>query len=205
MTSMMPNGTETPTTASASSSGDASPTEGTAADAQEKISQVASEVPAQASKVAHDVKAQLRATTEQTLGDVRSQADDQTARAAQGLRGLSTRAQALADGRTAEAGNLGGIVENVAGQVGDFAQRLENGGVQGLLDDASRFGRKRPIAFLALAGGAGFLAGRLARTGVAATGSDDASGYSNDLETSELPPANTGRAVVERQYTQARV
>lgn len=195
MTSMMPNGTDTTSATGDTSSG------GTTANAQEKMSQVASEVPAQAGKVAHDVKTQVRQTAEQTLGDVRSQADDQTARAAQGLRGLSTRAQALADGRTDEAGNLGGIVESFAGHVDNVAQRLESGGVQGLLDDAARFGRQRPIAFLALAGGAGFLAGRLARTGVEVSHSDDTS----DIRSAELPPPHTGPAVVDPQYAGARV
>lgn len=198
MTSMMPNDTQHETVDSASTGGTSSPG-GTVAKAKETMSQVADEVPTQAAKVTQDVKTQLRETTERTLGDIRGQADDRATHAAQGLRDLSTRAQALADGRTEEAGNLGGIVETFARQASEFAQRLETGGVQGLLDDASRFGRKRPIAFLALAGGAGFLAGRLVRTGAEVTSSDDAS----DVQTAEMPPPNVGAPVVESQYTGA--
>ena len=192
MTSMMPNQTVGSTT----STGDQS-SSGAAATAQEKMSRVADEAPAQLSKVTQDVKTQLRESTQRTLGDVRIQADDQATRAAQGLRVLSTRAQALAEGRTDEAGNLGGIAENLGRQASDFAQRLETGGVQGLLDDASRFGRKRPMAFLALAVGAGFVAGRLVRTGAEVTGHDQSS--NSGTETMAAPFGET--PVVPSQYT----
>ena len=191
MTSMMPNETIGSTT----SSGDVS-SGGPSAPAQQEVSRVADEAPAQLSKVTQDVKTQLRESTQRTLGDVRSQADDQASRAAQGFRDLSTRAQALAEGRTEEAGNLGGIAENLGRQASDFAQRLETGGVQGLLDDASRFGRKRPMAFLALAVGAGFVAGRLVRTGAEATSHDQADPQM------EAMAAPFGEApVVRSQYT----
>jgi ElaB/YqjD/DUF883 family membrane-anchored ribosome-binding protein len=169
MTSTMPNGT----TGSTSSTGEASG--GSVATTQEKISRVAEGAPAELSKVTQDVKTQVRESTRRTLHDVRSQADDQAARAAQGLRELSTRARALAEGRTEEAGNLGGMIENLGRQASDIAQRLETGGVQVLLDDASRFARKRPLTFLALAAGAGFFAGRLVRTGAEVASHDDSS------------------------------
>ena len=196
MTSMTPNETHTEPVGSASSTG-RSPSEGTTTTAQEKLSRVADEAPAQVSKVTNDVKTQLSESTQRTLDDVRSQADDQAARAAQGLRGLSTRAQALAEGRTQEAGNLGGMVESLGQQANQFAQRLESGGVQGLLDDTARFGRNRPMAFLALALGAGFVAGRLLRTGAEVTSHDD----SNDPRTATMPQSYSGSPVVEAQYT----
>ena len=134
MTSMMPNETHTETP---SSNGGAASSAGPTAKAQEKIAQVADEVPAQARKVANDVKIQLRETTKRTLGDVRSQADERATRAAEGLRVLSNSAQALASGRTDEAGEVGVMVKTFAREAGEFAQRLETGGVQGLLDDAT--------------------------------------------------------------------
>ena len=68
-------------TESASSNGGVS-SGGAVANAQEKASRVAGEVPAQASKVAHDVKTQLRETTTRTLSDVRIRAHDRATRAA---------------------------------------------------------------------------------------------------------------------------
>lgn len=198
MTSMMPNETRAETGADMTS-GAGSPSGGTASTAQEKLSRVAGEAPTQASKVTNDVKTQLRESTQRTLGDVRTQADDQASRAADGLRDLSTRAQALADGRVQEAGNLSGMVESFGRQADEFAQRLETGGVQGLLDDAARFGRKRPMAFLALAVGAGFVAGRLVRTGAEVTSHDD----SGEPRTATMPPPYGDTPVVETEYTGA--
>jgi hypothetical protein len=164
MTSMMPQDTHTETgmpTGGASTVG--SP--GAAAETvKARASQVAGEGSAQAGRIADDVRHQLRDATHRTLGDVRSQADDRAQRAAEGLRSLSTRAQALAAGRTEEAGNLGDVVQKVGDQANQFALRLETGGVQGLVDDVARFGRTKPLAFLAAAVGAGFVVGRLVRT-----------------------------------------
>lgn len=180
MTSMTPTETPTGTAGNTSSGGPSSPGDGTA-NVQEKMARVADEVPAQARAVAHDLKTQLRETTQRTLGDVRSQANDRATSAAQGLRDLSMHARALADGHVDEAGNLGELVQTLSRQAGEFAQRLETGGVQGLLDDASRFARNRPITFLALAVGAGFVAGRLVRTGAEVTSSDDTDGHATAM------------------------
>ena len=48
------------------------------------------------------------------------------------------------------------------------------GGPQGLLDDVTDFARRRPIVFLAAAGAAGFVVGRLARAGRAVQQDDGA-------------------------------
>jgi ElaB/YqjD/DUF883 family membrane-anchored ribosome-binding protein len=194
MTSMTPTETQTGNMGSASSTGGSPSPEETLTNAKERISRVADEVPAQAGKVAQDVKLQLRETTQRTLDDLRIQADDRATRAAQGLRDLSTRARALANGRTDEAGNLGDMMETLARQAGEFAQRLETGGVQGLLDDTSRFGRKRPFTFLALAVGAGFVAGRLVRTGAEVTGNDDNTAPA-------VSPSYGGPTTIEGPYT----
>ena len=193
MTSMMPNETYTSTTGGTGGASSA----GGSGGAQEKLSRVAGEAPAQASKVAHDVKTQLRTTTQRTLSDARSQADERASKAAQGLRDLSTRAQALAEGRTEEAGNLGDMVETFGRQASEFAERLEMGGVQGLLDDVSRFGRRRPMAFLALAVGAGFVAGRLVRTGAEVTSSD----VGNSGQMRPMTSVYGGMPLVEDQFT----
>ncbi len=194
MTSMTPTETQTGSMGSASGTGSSHSPEETLTNAKERISRVADEVPAQAGKVAQDVKLQLRETTQRTLDDLRLQADDRATSAAQGLRDLSTRARALANGRTDEAGNLGDMMETLARQAGEFAQRLETGGVQGVLDDVSRFGRKRPFTFLALAVGAGFVAGRLVRTGAEVTGNDDAT-------TPAVSPSYGGATTIEGPYT----
>ena len=68
-------------------------------------------------------------------------------------------------GRPDEAGPLAGLPRRRPARVSAIADRLETGGPQGLLDDVTDFARRRPIVFLAAAGGAGFVVGRLARAG----------------------------------------
>jgi hypothetical protein len=52
---------------------------------------------------------------------------------------------------------------------------MEQGGPQGVLDDVSRFARRRPGMFLAGAAGIGFVVGRLVRAGVASQEDGDQS------------------------------
>lgn len=136
----------------------------------ERVTNVTSEAPAQASRVIDDAKNQLSGATQRSLADLRTQADDRTAQAAQGLRSLSSQVDALVNGRPDEAGNLTGIVESVGQHATDLAGRLDADGVQGVVDDVSRFGRQHPWAFLGLSVGAGFLVGRLVRTTAAVAG-----------------------------------
>ena len=74
--------------------------------AKAAVARVADEAPAQAARVVGDAKSQLSDAARRVLDDLRTQADDRAVRAAQGLRDLSTRADALASGRPEEAGNV---------------------------------------------------------------------------------------------------
>ena len=47
-----------------------------------------------------------------------------------------------------------------------FASRLEDRGIEGVVDDVARFARRRPGVFLLAAAGAGFVVGRFVRSGV---------------------------------------
>ena len=90
------------------------------------------------------------------------------------MRTLSDQVSALAEGRPDDAGPLAGYLDDAQVRVSSIADRLEQGGPQGLLDDVTAFARRRPIVFLAAAGAAGFLAGRLARAGHAVQQDDGA-------------------------------
>jgi hypothetical protein len=142
----------------------------TGQDAQSTMARVAEEAPAQAARVVDDARAQISNVTRRTLSDLRTQGEGQTEQAAHGLRGLAKQADALAEGRPDEAGTLGGIAQAFSQQASSFAERLESRGVQGLIDDTSRYVRQHPWAFLGMALGAGFLAGRLVRTSAAMAG-----------------------------------
>lgn len=160
---------------------DASPGEGD----NGVLNRVAGEAPAQATRVIDDAKAQLSGAAHRSIADVRTQAEDRTAQAAQGLRNWSTQVDALVAGRPDEAGKVTEIAQAVGQHATDFADRLDGDGLQGLVDDASRFGRRHPWAFLGLSVGAGFLAGRLVRTTAAVANDDhDATQQSSSADTS---------------------
>ena len=107
---------------------------------------------------------------------MREQASARGAQAAGGLRSLSGQLEALTNGRPQEAGPLPRYLDQARNQVSTFAARLDERGIEGVLGDMSNFARRRPGMFLAVAAGAGFLVGRMVRSGVsvARNDSDDA-------------------------------
>ena len=94
------------------------------------------------------------------------------------MRTLSDRLQALTDGRPDEAGPLNGYLDEARGRIAGLATRLDERGVEGVLSDVSRFAQRRPGLFLVAAAGAGFVAGRLVRSGARAV-NGDGSGTAN--------------------------
>ena len=144
-----------------------------ASDAGDGLKQAAGEVATQAQNVAGEAKRQLSSVVHQTRSELTDQAATRTSQAAAGLRTLADQVQALAQGRPQDAGDLAGYLDDARARITKFSTRLDEGGPQGLVDDVSSFARRRPVVFLAAAAGAGFLVGRLARAGRAATRSDD--------------------------------
>ncbi|MET0911352.1 MAG: hypothetical protein ABWZ99_17945 [Ilumatobacteraceae bacterium] len=126
---------------------------------------VAGEAATQAKVVAGEAKRQIGNVVDQTRSELSQQAEQRTSQAVGGLRTLSDQVAALADGRPGDAGPLAGFLDEAKAKVSTFADRLDEGGPQGLLDDVTSFARRRPVVFLAAAGAAGFLVGRLARAG----------------------------------------
>lgn len=149
------------------------------------VHRVADEAPAQAARVVDDAKAQLSGAAQRSLADVRTHAEDRTSQAARGLRDLSAHVDALVTGRPDEAGNVTGIAQAVGQHAAEFADRLDADGLQGVVDDVSRFGRRHPWAFLGLSVGAGFLVGRLVRTTAAVSDDEQAvTPHSSSADTS---------------------
>lgn len=141
-----------------------------ASTATESARDVASTAADQARQVASTATDQARSVVSQAVSQLSEQAESQTQRAGQGLRALSEQANALAQGRVDDAGPLGSIAEQAADRLQQLAQRVENGGLEGLLGDVQQFARRRPGAFLVSAAAIGFLAGRVGRS-VQAAGS----------------------------------
>lgn len=145
-----------------------SETESKAEVAKDSVKHVAVQTEQQVGELAREAWGQAREVMGRATGEARTQADQQAARAASGLMSLSDQLRALSDGRSAEAGQFGQYASKAGDQLARLSRRLEAGGIQGLLDDISRFARRRPGQFVLLAAGAGFIAGRAVRAGQAA-------------------------------------
>jgi uncharacterized phage infection (PIP) family protein YhgE len=152
--------------------------------AAESAKEVAGEATAQTKAVVSQAKQQVDSLVRQTKSEVRQQAEDRSAQAASGLRTLSEQMAALADGRPDSAGQLPKYLEDVQEHVRGWASRIEQRGPQGVIDDMSRFARRRPGLFLAGAVGAGFVAGRMAR---ASSGQAESTSVSPSIDSGTQP------------------
>jgi hypothetical protein len=147
----------------------------------------------EASAVMSEAGTQARSLLDQAVSSVRHQADDGTGRAAEALGGVGTRLQALARGDTEQAGDIGRYAEDLGNRLSGAAQRLGDGGIDGIVDEVQRFGRRRPGLFLAAAAVSGFAAGRLlrgAKADAASTGAGSSSDWSDTTTDTagSLPP-----------------
>lgn len=142
---------------------------------------------------AADVVAEAKGHARDLLGEARagltSQASDQQARAASSLRSLGDELGRMADG-SEQGGLAADLVRQVAGRTGSVASWLENREPGDVLGEVTDFARRRPGVFLAIAAGAGVLAGRLTRglKDAPSTGSTGAPGSTG----SSRPGATTG-------------
>lgn len=145
--------------------------------AKEAASKVTGDAADQAKAVAGEARQQVRNVVSQAGDELRHQAQAQNSRAASGLQTLSGQLSALAEGRTEESGPLAGYLDEAQTKVREIAQRLESGGPEGVVDDVTRFARRRPGLFLLGAIGVGFAVGRLVRSGASdANDADDTAG-----------------------------
>jgi hypothetical protein len=156
----------------------------TAERAASEASQVTDTAKDQARQVKDEVTAQARGLVDEAKNELRDQGRSQADQVAQAIRRVSDQADALAAGRVDEAGSVADYVRRAGGQVRQVADRLDQRGVDGVVDDVQNFARRRPAAFLLGCATAGFVTGRLLRGGAAASGR--ASGGTNTADA--LPP-----------------
>jgi hypothetical protein len=159
--------------------------------AKERTSAVASSAVGATKEVAHEAGSQMSAVTSeararlhdvmgQARREVRTQADQRSQQGADALQTFARQLAALAEGRPAEAGHVGTLVGEAQQRVNRYAQRVQQGGPQALMNDVAAFARRHPMRFLFAAGAAGFAMGRLARSAAAAN---------SDGATSDQSPA----------------
>lgn len=141
--------------------------------ATEGAKEVAKETGHQVGQVAGEAAEQARQMLSQTGEQLKEQASAQTGRAAEGLRTVTSQLTALSDGRPEEAGAVGDYARQLNDKLAELADRLDDRGFEGIVNDVQRFARRRPGIFLISAATAGFFAGRFLRGSQAASSSDD--------------------------------
>src|SRR6478736_2624586 len=153
------------------------------------------EAKGQAADVVAEAKGQARDLLGEARAGLTSQASDQQARAASSLRSLGDELGRMADG-SEQGGLAADLVRQVAGRTGSVASWLENREPGDVLGEVTDFARRRPGVFLALAAGAGVLAGRLTR------GLKDAPPSSGSTGSTGSSPAGaaTGRSTSSAGY-----
>lgn len=164
-----------------------------ASTAGDEAKRVAGEAANQARSVIEEAKGQVSGLAGQARDELRAQAADRGQQAAQGLRTLSDQLGALSEGRPQEAGPLTDYLGEARSKVSSYASRLDDRGFEGVLQDVGDFARRRPGVFLAAALGAGFLAGRLVRSGGGSTGEPGPSSTSSG----QLPTPSPSVPMVE--------
>jgi hypothetical protein len=122
--------------------------------------------------IAEEAKYQTRNLVDQTRYELRGQVRNQQSSLASMLNGWASELRSMAS-KSDESGPMTGLAQEASRRVGEFSHWLYNHEPADLLDEAKRFARRRPGAFLALAAAAGVVAGRLTRGAVGGNTSVD--------------------------------
>ena len=130
--------------------------------AKEQATNVAGSAQDKAKDVANEAQDHARRLVVDARSRARDQAEDQTARASEAARDASRQLSDMADGADQDS-YLTSLTRDGANRLDRIATRLDEGGLDGAIEEVRRFGRQRPGAFIAVAFGAGLLAGRVLR------------------------------------------
>jgi hypothetical protein len=166
--------------------------------AKEAGAKVAGTAKEEGAKVVIEAKTQVKDLFEQTKGELADQAGTQQQRVASGLHSISDELGEM--GSNAPGGVASDLVQQAASRVGSVASWLEQRDPGSLLDDVRTFAFQRPGTFIAIAAGAGILAGRLARSAksvAADSAASTASTPSTPAPSTYTAPATTGTAYTE--------
>ena len=168
-----------------------------ASDAGKHVAGVAKD---QASGVAAETTKQAKDLLSQTRTELQGQAATQQDRIAAGIRSLSSELGSMAE-RADQSGTATDLVRQASARADDIASWLEARDPGALVQEVTAFARRRPGAFLAIAAGAGLLAGRLTRGAVDAARDDDSdTSGSTTPSPASSPAAATTSPAVEPAY-----
>ena len=153
---------------------------GQAAGAAQNVAETAK---TEAANVASEAKNSARDLLHQAKSDLTSQAGTQQAKAAEGIRSISSQLRTMADAPDQQ-GVAADLIRQAADRSASVASWLDNRDPGSLLDEVKSFARQRPGTFLLLAAGAGLVAGRLGRSLQAGAPETRTAGYGSDT----IPP-----------------
>ena len=133
---------------------------GVARDAAGSAAHVAETAKTEAAGVASEAAANARDLLDQARRDLTEQAGTQQQKVAEGLRSVAGELHSMAE-NSEQSGVATDLVRQAAERSSSVASWLDNRNPGSLVEEVKGFARRRPVAFLAMAAGAGFLAGRL--------------------------------------------
>ena len=142
----------------------------------------------EAGRVASEVGSQARQLLHQARGELTDQAATQQERVAEGLRSMSDQLRRMGD-RSPESGMAQDLDRQAADRTGSIADWLSAREPGSLVEEVKSFARQRPGVFIAVAVGAGVLAGRLTRSMMG--GGDSGSAGGMNRTTTQRMPAST--------------
>jgi hypothetical protein len=135
--------------------------------------QVASTTQEEARQVVRGANEQARRLVGNTRHELRSQANAQVDRLAQGLNDVSRQLRSM--GEKGEPGAVSDMTREAAMRTEQISERLRGGGIDDVLSQLRNAGRNRPGLFLLGAFGAGLVAGRVVRNLAREPGGDGSS------------------------------
>ena len=139
---------------------DLSPTTDPAESAAGSVAQSAAD---EARATADTAKSEVAGLARTAQAELHKQSDEQTRRLADRVRGVSSQLDGIARGDAPQDGVVADLVRQAADKTGQFAQRLDEGGIDRVTADVKQFARQRPGIFLTCAFGLGVVAGRTLR------------------------------------------
>jgi len=134
-----------------------------AGEAGDKANTVAASAKSEARSVANDARDQAADVLGTTRNELKERAAEQTKTLSATISDISRQLGDMADGSNEPEAQVASLARSAADSLGQRAERLDDGGFDGMIDDAKRFARNRPGAFLLGSVAAGFAIGRLAK------------------------------------------
>jgi hypothetical protein len=160
-----------------------------AGDAGRRVADVAKD---ETRAVADETRYQVRRLADQVGGEVREQAATQQTRAAQGIRSIGSDFSQMAEGGAPTSGFANDLARRAGRKADEVAQWLDARDPGDLLQEVKSFARRRPGVFLAIAVGAGILAGRLTRALTAPDDDRGATTYGTTPRSARVPTSGVG-------------